>query len=85
MRSLEKVIDQMMDVIPLTERRLRNSLRAYKGSVLYCPPESMYIWWRRVAVELEEEFCEEKDGVIQPPKLAKDSWQEQVFNIWMDK
>jgi hypothetical protein len=44
----------------------------------------MQLRWQETAMELEDTFCETVDGEVQPPKLEPGSWQEKVFNIWMD-
>ncbi len=75
MRSLDKVIDQMLAVIPAEEVELIESLNASKRSFMYSSPEMIPLRWRVTAEILEEQFETE----------PKDGWALQVINIWMDK
>jgi hypothetical protein len=85
MRSLERVIDQMLEVIPADETHLIAQLKNSKYSIDYCPPECIGQIWKRCAISLQDRFCKEVEGRILPPVFIPNSWQEQVFNIWMDK
>lgn len=84
MRKLEEVIDQMLAVIPADEDHLRATLESHRRSAEFASPELLQLRWRETALELEDFFCEEIDGEVQPPKLEPGSWQEKVFNIWMN-
>lgn len=85
MRKLEDVIDQMLLVIPVDQDHLRATLVGHRNSVTFSAPEAMQLHWQRTAKELEDTFCEgDFCGEIQPPKFESGSWQEKVFNIWMD-
>lgn len=83
MRILSEVIDKLLAVIP-KEEELRGPLTSYRNSAITASPEMMQHWWRETAMELEDYFCETVDGEVQPPKLEEGSWQQKVYNIWMD-
>lgn len=85
MRKLEEVIDQMLAVIPADEDHLRATLESHRRSAEFSSPELLQLRWRETALELEDTFCEEIDGEVQPPKLEPGSWQEKVFKIWMNQ
>lgn len=84
MRKLEEVILQMLLVIPGDQDHLRATLESHRSSALFSSPETLMFRWEQTALELEATFCEAIDGEVQPPKLEPGSWQEKVFNIWMD-
>lgn len=84
MRELSEVIDQMLAVIPDHEDNLRAILESKRGSAIVSAPEQMHFWWRETAMELEDFFCVVVDGEPQPPKLEDGSWQQKVYNIWMN-
>jgi hypothetical protein len=84
-RKLEEVIDQMLMVIPGDQDHLRATLVSHRSSALFASPELVQLRWRETAMELEDTFCEEIDGEVQPPKLEPGSWQEKVFKIWMNQ
>lgn len=85
MRKLEDVIDKMLELIPVSEDRLRRKLESNRRSILYCSPEGMSLWWREVGLNLQDRFCEFVDGVPQAPKLEPDSWEEIVSEIFTGK
>lgn len=84
-RDLVKVIDRMVEVIPVSEDILLKQLDSARSSALYTSPETMGLRWARVAELLQDRFCEYVGEVPQEPKLDAGSWEEQVFNIWMNK
>jgi hypothetical protein len=85
MRNLVEVIDRMKAVIPTTEVRLLNQLESARSSALYTSPETIGLRWGVVAELLEDRFCEDVGGQPQEPKFEAGSWEQQVFNIWMNK
>lgn len=85
MRDLVKVIDQIKEVIPVSEDRLIRQLNSLQQSALYTSPESIGLRWAAVAECLQDRFCEYVNGEPQEPKFEAGSWEEKVFNIWMNK
>lgn len=85
MRKLEDVIDQMLAVIPADQDHLRATLENHRSSAIFSSPETLQLRWQGTAMDLEDTFCEEIDGEVQPPKLEPGSWQEKVFKIWMNQ
>lgn len=81
MRNLIEVVDRLLEVIPLSEERLRLVLKDRQDSATYTSPETMGLRWTEVACVLEDEFVvDDKEPVFEPG-----SWQQKVFDIWMAK
>ena len=74
MRSLTKVIDQILEVIPDSEIDVAYELLDLKSSAAYAVPEMMSIWWRETADFLNENVTD----------FSQD-WQNQVFKIFTGK
>lgn len=75
MRSLDKVIDQMIPLIPVEEDDLIKELLSVKQSAVIAAPEAVYIHWQRVADAFSGRF-----GT--PPTSG---WGLEIINIWMEK
>lgn len=74
MRSLTKVIDQILEVIPNSEVDVAYELLVIKSSAAYAAPEMMSIWWRETADFLNENVTD----------FSQD-WQDRVFKIFTGK
>lgn len=75
MRKLDEVIDQIMEIIPVSEEHLRAGLEDIKDSYNYAPPENHSLWWIEAAMTLQDSF----------PKNDSDfqDWHKKVISIWM--
>lgn len=71
MRSLTKVIDQILEVIPDSEIDVAYELLDLKSSAEYAAPELMSLWWRETADFLSENVTD----------FSQD-WQDRVFKIF---
>lgn len=74
MRELCKVIDEMLEVIPVSEDVLRSSLEAHRASAIYTAPESMGDRWGGVLQTLAGKMPREEQDFSE--------WHKQVLEIW---
>jgi hypothetical protein len=74
MRSITKVIDNMIELIPNEEEYFIATLRSLKSSAEYTSPETMGLRWHNVAIALCEEFGEDR---------PTEGWQFEVWKEWM--
>lgn len=74
-RKLEDVVKQIKDLIPLYHIDFHNRLTSVQTSLLYCPPEQIYLWWKEVMDILQTQL---------PPPLMEE-WQFEVISIFMIK
>lgn len=75
MRTLDKVIDQILKVIPKSEDGLREELTKIKDSFIWASPETKKLWWGETQHTL---------GTYIGKKIKKD-WQREVIIIWTGK
>jgi hypothetical protein len=73
-RELDKVIDQLLAVIPETEKGLRKDLSDKKASVMYASPEMQGYWWRETAIVLQVHIG-----------LPDVGWKQTVVGIWTNE
>lgn len=74
MRELDKVIDQIQEIIPDEWSDLKSGLNSCKQSYYYTPPECMRDLWIRTHEILFSDF---------PYNFADlNDWQRQAANIW---
>ena len=74
MRDLCEVIDQMLEVIPEEEMKLREALIDHKESIEISPPEMMLIQWNEVGDTLYHYVFSDFYPEIK--------WQAQIEKIW---
>lgn len=75
-RNLDEVIKQIISVVPESESTLLYDLNNCLSSAEYAPPEMENFWWIEVRGILGMHLGD-------PKNMANDSWQKQVYNIWM--
>lgn len=81
MRSLVKVIDQMLCVIPASEGRLIAQLKSNQTSAEYTSPETIGFRWKTTAETLFDRFGDTDEKEL----MAEGSWTKRLFEIWMNK
>ena len=78
MRDLEKLVKEIISVIPYDENRgLVEDLERHLDSILFTAPEIMGLRWRSVGETLGDYISEEP---INTP-----CWQKTVIELWTGK
>lgn len=74
MRNLVTVIDQMLEVMPASERGFIEALNSARHSAIFSAPELMRLRWEITAECLEDYIT-----------VPTECWQQQLVDIWMDR
>lgn len=77
MRDLAKVIEELLQVIPLDKDDFRADLKSCHQIALFSAPELMYLRWESAAEILAE--------YMDLDETKHNDWEKKVIDIWLNK